>query len=559
MIRYTIARKLAALSIVSVVLVAAGGLAGLAGLVSQHDAGERSLAYTAALRVHAETDKLHDDLRGDALEALLASRTGDAAQLRHAQEEQAVHSRAIEEAIEKNRHLDDAEVRAALDAAERDVRAYAALTAEVVRLSASDPAAAAARAPEADRGFEALDAALGRISTLLEDHAREAQQDGAGAFRTARAGIVAVTLVAVLVLAAASVSIALGVTRRLAGSVAAARRIAAGDLREAVHVQGTDEVADLQAAMHEMSVRLAEVIGQVRGGADALTAASGQVSSTSQTLSQGTSEQAASVEETTSSLEEMSASITQNAENARQTEAMAMEGVRNAEEGGAAVRESVEAMKAIAGRIGIVEEMAYQTNLLALNAAIEAARAGEHGRGFAVVAAEVRKLAERAQAAAKEIAALASSSVGVAERSGALIGDLVPAIRKTADLVQEVAAASQEQSAGVSQVSKAMGVVDQVTQQNASASEELSSTAEEMASQAEALLELVGYFALPDGAAVRAAPSPRGKRVSATVAPALPARPAVNGAAGGEHAAANGTSGANGAGGGAGDDGFRRF
>jgi methyl-accepting chemotaxis protein len=205
----------------------------------------------------------------------------------------------------------------------------------------------------------------------------------------------------------------------------------------------------------------------------------------------------------------MSATIVQNADNARQTESMASGSAKNAEQGGAAVQETLSAMKTIAERIGIIEEIAYQTNLLALNAAIEAARAGEHGKGFAVVASEVRKLAERSQKAAKEIGSLASSSTEVAERSGKLLHELVPTIRKTADLVQEVAAASAEQSAGVAQVSKAMSSVDQVTQRNATAAEELSSTAEEMAAQAEALQQLISFFVL-EGAAprVRAVPSP---------------------------------------------------
>src|SRR5258708_698995 len=190
----------------------------------------------------------------------------------------------------------------------------------------------------------------------------------------------------------------------------------------------------------------------------------------------------------------MSASITQNAENSREMEQMALKGARDSEGSGAAVRETVIAMKQIAEKISIIEEIAYQTNLLALNAAIEAARAGDHGRGFAVVATEVRKLAERSQTAAREIGALALNSVGVAERSGGLLQELVPAIKKTAELVQEVAASSIEQSTGVDQINRAMTSVDTVTQRNASSAEELSSTAEELAAQSEALQQLMAFF-----------------------------------------------------------------
>jgi methyl-accepting chemotaxis protein len=271
-----------------------------------------------------------------------------------------------------------------------------------------------------------------------------------------------------------------------------ATSLAGGDLR--VRVTPRSELDGFGKAFVAMVEKLSQVMGEVRAGANALSGASAQVSASSQSLSQGTSEQAASVQETTASLEQMSASITQNAENGRQTEQMAVKGARDAEEGGKSVAETIEAMRAIAEKISIIEEIAYQTNLLALNAAIEAARAGEHGKGFAVVAAEVRKLAEKSQSAAKDISTLASSSSTVAERSGQALRDLVPSIRKTADLVQEVAAASAEQSSGVAQVNKAMARVDQVTQRNASAAEELASTAEEMAAQAQALEQLVAFF-----------------------------------------------------------------
>jgi len=272
----------------------------------------------------------------------------------------------------------------------------------------------------------------------------------------------------------------------------AAVQIAKGDLTIAVTPQSAKDA--LGTALQGMVAKLSQVIGEVRAGANALSAAATQVSSTSQGLSQGTSEQAASVEETTSSLEQMSASIAKNADNSRQLEQTAVKAARDGEESGKAVLDTVQAMIAIAEKISIVEEIAYQTNLLALNAAIEAARAGEHGKGFAVVATEVRKLAERSQTAAKEIGGLASSSVKVAERSGQLLTELVPSIRKSAETVQEVAAATAEQASGVSQINRALTGVDQVTQRNASASEELASTAEEMASQAESLQQLMAFF-----------------------------------------------------------------
>ncbi len=255
-----------------------------------------------------------------------------------------------------------------------------------------------------------------------------------------------------------------------------------------------DEIGDVARSFNQFIDTLGQIIDQVRSVTDAVSTASTQVSSSADLLSRGTSEQAASVQQTTSSLQEMHASITQNAENSRQMETMALKGAKEMEESGKAVAESVDAMKTIAEKISIVEDIAYQTNLLALNAAIEAARAGDHGKGFAVVATEVRKLAERSQTAAQEISSVASSSVRVAEKAGHMLGELVPAIKKTAELVQEVATASREQSAGVSQVNRAMNQVDQVTQRNAAAAEELSSTANEMAAQAEHLQELMSLI-----------------------------------------------------------------
>ena len=267
-----------------------------------------------------------------------------------------------------------------------------------------------------------------------------------------------------------------------------------GDLTKRIEILSRDEIGEMANSFNQFVKKLEEIITEVRTSSDGIASAASQVASSASSLSQGTSEQAASIEETTSSLEQMSASIAQNAENSRQMEQMAVKGAKDSEDSGNAVRESVAAMKQIAEKISIIEEIAYQTNLLALNAAIEAARAGEHGRGFAVVATEVRKLAERSQTAAQEIGGLATNSVGVAERSGALLQELVPAIKKTAELVQEVTSSSREQSSGVAQINKAMTSVDTVTQRNASSAEELSSTAEELAAQSEALQQLMGFF-----------------------------------------------------------------
>ena len=341
-----------------------------------------------------------------------------------------------------------------------------------------------------------------------------------------------------------TVFITRSIVKPLSVAVETARRMAVGDMGMTIEVSGADETGQLLQAMKEMVEsnrevarlagkvaegnlavqlkersdqdvliqslanmvsRLREVIGQVRGAIENVSSGSQAMSASSEEMSQGASEQAAAAEEASSSIEQMTANIRQNADNAIQTEKIAIQSAKDAAEGGKSVNQTVTAMKEIAAKINIIEEIARQTNLLALNAAIEAARAGEHGKGFAVVAAEVRKLAERSQKAAGEINELSSNSVAVAEMAGQMLAAMVPNIQKTAELVQEIAAASREQDAGAEQISKSIQQLDSVIQQNASASEEMASTAEELSGQSEQLAEMIAFFVMEEGNRGRAA------------------------------------------------------
>ena len=274
-----------------------------------------------------------------------------------------------------------------------------------------------------------------------------------------------------------------------------------GDFTQRIALDGKAEFhANLCNKFNQLIDTVSGTIAEVRSAAAQLSAASDQVSQTSQSLAHSASQQAASVEETTASLHEISASVKQNAESATVTDGIATQAASQAMEGGQAVSQTADAMKSIAHKIGIIDDIAYQTNLLALNAAIEAARAGEHGKGFAVVAAEVRKLAERSQVAAREIGDLAGNSVHLAEKAGHLLERMVPSIHKTSELVQEIAAASGEQSDGVGQITGAMNHLNSSTQQTAAASEQLSATAEELSAQAGRLQDLMAFFRLAQDA-----------------------------------------------------------
>jgi len=365
-----------------------------------------------------------------------------------------------------------------------------------------------------------IDALLAEVIKLEDSRLQAADEQADVDYAQTRMIMISVAAAAFLIATLAALWIALSINKGLRNAVSAVQNVAEGDLTRFATISSKDEIGDLLTYVNTMIERLRGVVGDALSASDNVSSGSQELSASSEQLSQGATEQASSAEEASASMEEMAANIKQNADNAAQTEKIARQSSRDAEASGQAVNRAVGAMRTIAEKISIVQEIARQTDLLALNAAVEAARAGEHGKGFAVVASEVRKLAERSQAAAAEISALSGDTVQVATESGEMLNRLVPDIQKTAELVSEISAACREQDIGASQINEAIQQLDKVTQQNAGASEEMSATSEELASQAEELQASIAFFRV-DQAGAKPAP----KR-SAAPAPRAAAKPA---------------------------------
>ncbi|QIP05565.1 methyl-accepting chemotaxis protein [Bradyrhizobium symbiodeficiens] len=420
---------------------------------------------------------------------------------------------------------------------------------ETIRLAKTDKTKATERSMGDGRkvvadATEAMGAYVTNTKRQMAEQAAQSQEDS----RRAQLILIVLVVVSLIVAAVGAVWISINISRSLAKAVGLADAVAIGDLSQKIDNVANDEIGDLVKSLNAMTANLnatAAIANEIAHGnltveakplsdkdtlglalermveklrqivSEALTAAqnvsagSQELSASAEQLSQGATEQASSAEEASSSMEEMASNVKQNADNASQTEKISAQSAKDAEASGAAVGRAVNAMQTIAEKITIVQEIARQTDLLALNAAVEAARAGEHGKGFAVVASEVRKLAERSQAAAAEIGTLSTDTVKVAQEAGAMLSKLVPDIKRTAELVEEITAACREQDVGSAQINQAIQQLDKVGQQNASASEQVSSTSEELASQAEQLQSTIAYFRIEQGGKGQAAPIDR--------------------------------------------------
>ncbi len=431
-------------------------------------------------------------------------------------------------------------------------KAFTSALAAVMRTVtiAAEAADIKATAMSSGAGLQAaqgLSALLHDFGVVADKAAEKAAADAAQRAASARSVLLAIIAATLLTAFGAAAWIAIGLTRGLNGAVGLANAVARGDLSQTYKHSSNDEVADLVAAFNQMTAnlkataavadaiaagdltveakrlseedrlgtalenmleKLRSVVHQVSATAETLSSSSHELSASAEQLSQGSTEQAASTEEASASMEEMAANVKQTADNAMTTEQMAARSAQDAEASGAAVGKAVEAMQTIAAKINIVQEIARQTDLLALNAAVEAARAGEHGRGFAVVASEVRKLAERSQSAAAEIGALSGETVKVAQEAGQMLLRLVPDIRRTAELVEEITAACREQDVGASQINQAIQQLDKVTQENAAASEEVSATSAQLSNQAQELQTTISFFRTGAAGAAESAARP---------------------------------------------------
>jgi methyl-accepting chemotaxis protein len=440
-----------------------------------------------------------------------------------------------------HKHLGQLAANPALSAEERKLvndtlpklAKYRKLMDDAIDMSTVDVGTGAMAMQNADQQYQEVLKEMDRLVQLEKKLGQESYEAAAAASRTALMVVLAILAVAVIASLVIALAMSAAIVRPLKAAIGVAGRIAKGELGTEVKVRGSDETADLLHALAEMAQNLRQLVSEVSAGAHMVADTSAQIAQGNQDLSQRTEEQASTLEETASSMEELTSTVSLNAQNARQASQLAVGASDIARKGGQVVGQVVSTMtgisessRKIADIIGVIDGIAFQTNILALNAAVEAARAGEQGRGFAVVAAEVRNLAQRSAAAAKEIKGLIGESVDkvdagakLVDAAGQTMQEIVASVKRVSDLIAEIAAASHEQSSGIGQVNTAVTQMEQVVQQNASLVEEAAAATESMKSQAAALLQTVARFQLGDAAGVPVAPV-------ASVAPPAP-QPAI--------------------------------
>ena len=468
-------------------------------VLSQLTAAMSDIVLTStALRTEMQADMMHDALRADVFAALHAGRSGDETGKRAVMTDIGDHAKSLKDSFDKNLSLPlDPKIIHNLSKTKPTVDQYIRDAESIINEAFIDNRAAADHLPAFLVSFKELEVAMEELGDEMEASVAASQAAEAVTARRALQSIVAVLVISVITMTLIALQIIRGIFSQLGAEPAEVneivKNVAEGNFEIKIDLAESDR-SSILFNVKSMVLQLSDIVNEVRAAANVIASSSEQVSATAQQMTSGVSQQAAGVEQTSATIEEIAASIGQNSQNANTTNSMALDASRQASESGQAVDKTAVVMKEIAKKIEVIDEIAYQTNLLALNAAIEAARAGDHGRGFAVVAGEVRKLAELSKVAAQEIIEMVGNSVAVAEKAGGLLKEMVPSIQKTSELIQEIAAASSEQAMCVGQVNAAMVQLNDVTQQNASASEELTATAVAMSAQAEQLNAMMAYF-----------------------------------------------------------------
>ncbi len=509
---FTIQRKLISFSLIALVFTSVVGGSGYWVATKLGSAKDEIMLNSSVIKLQLQVDQARSLLYSDVLSAILAGIKKDQQQIsalkQDAEERSTTFSDSVN-SLEATQVNDEIKQEMAKTRPYMDV--YLKSTKTIIDLASTDIDAALAQLPEFSTAFKSLGLRGRKLSNLIENSSTETQSSASTDL--ARHIVLYVTLSAWIILLALAIFVSRSIIRPLNKAIYIARQVADGDLTSDIEVKTKDETGQLLQALKDMNESLDNIVGEVRSTTEAISNAAQQVAAGNSDLSQRTEEQASSLEETASSMEELNSTVKQNAENAKQANQLAANASDIAVKGGLAVGEVVQTMglisassKKIVDIISVIEGIAFQTNILALNAAVEAARAGEQGRGFAVVAAEVRNLAQRSAAAAKEIKTLIGDSVDKVDagskqvdQAGETMNEIVLAVKRVTDIMAEIAAASSEQSSGIEQVNQALVQMDDVTQQNAALVEEAAAAAEAMQEQAKDLYEAVSVFKLESG------------------------------------------------------------